>query len=981
MSGRINPGRLTKAGLLSIGVDDPPSRVKGSGSPWAGMSGAGVWCGDLLVGVVVRDPAGFASGRLVAVPVTRLLADPEFAALVGGRIGVEPVELEGLFGSAPVPVSPALLLRADVAAVTFRGESRLALLDELEAWCEGAVGFAVRLVVGPGGQGKSRLARELVERMRVAGWVAGAVRAVPDASAMAALGWVGVDVLLVVDYAEARGEQLQDLVNRLERSDHRVRLLLLARGAGEWRQEVAARDERLAAVADCPVDVLGPVEPDLAGRSGLFRDAVGDLAARLPQVPNYGGVDWSALVKRVAARPPAGLGTGRFATVLAVQMAALAGLLEAAYPSAGSGRAEEVLLRHEMRYWTTAAAAAGVTLSRATLPIVVAAAVVFGADSRDQAATIVEFLPGSRDQSEDQRAAIVRWLAWMYPADGGWWGSLTPDVLAEYHIAQVLADQPRLLDQPAGHAVRIQWERALTVLTRAAVAWPHLTPVLVRLLDLHPGPGLPAAIAVATEVADPQPVLQAVATALGHIGEDDLELMRAVADAIPQYTQVLRDAAAQITARLVHAYRTRAVTDPDAFLPDLAGSLNNLSVRLGDLGRREEGLAAIQEAVDVYRTLATAHPDASLPNLATSLSNLSVDLGDLGRQDEGLAAIQEAVQIRRELAIARPDVFLPDLADSLNNLSVRLGDLGRPEEGLAAIQQAVDIYRELATARPDVFLPNLATSLNNLSIRLGDLGRREEGLAAIQEAVQIRRELAIARPDAFLPDLAMSLNNLSVELGALGRQEGGLAAIQQAVDIYRKLATARPDVFLPNLATSLNNLSIRLGDLGRREEGLAAIQEAVDIYRELAIARPDAFLPELADSLNNLSNRLGDLGRPEEGLTAIQQAVDIYRELATARPDVFLPELAGSLNNLSVDLEDLGRREEGLAAIHEAVDIYRELATARPDVFLPNLATSLNNLARAFIDLGNHERAQQVNAELVALNEAASPDGRATDQP
>ena len=41
-------------------------------------------------------------------------------------------------------------------------------------------------------------------------------------------------------------------------------------------------------------------------------------------------------------------------------------------------------------------------------------------------------------------------------------------------------------------------------------------------------------------------------------------------------------------------------------------SLTNLSVRLGDLGRREEALAASQEAA-AYRELAAARPDAFTP--------------------------------------------------------------------------------------------------------------------------------------------------------------------------------------------------------------------------------------------------------------------------------------------------------------------------------------------------------------------------------
>ena len=59
---------------------------------------------------------------------------------------------------------------------------------------------------------------------------------------------------------------------------------------------------------------------------------------------------------------------------------------------------------------------------------------------------------------------------------------------------------------------------------------------------------------------------------------------------------------------------------PDlVFGPDLAASLNNLAVRLGGLGRREEALAASQEATGLYRELAARWPDAYDQDLERSL--------------------------------------------------------------------------------------------------------------------------------------------------------------------------------------------------------------------------------------------------------------------------------------------------------------------------------------------------------------------------
>jgi hypothetical protein len=51
--------------------------------------------------------------------------------------------------------------------------------------------------------------------------------------------------------------------------------------------------------------------------------------------------------------------------------------------------------------------------------------------------------------------------------------------------------------------------------------------------------------------------------------------------------------------------------------------------------------------------------------LATSLSNLSVLLAGLGRREEALAAIEEAVTVRRELAARWPDAYEQELMQSL----------------------------------------------------------------------------------------------------------------------------------------------------------------------------------------------------------------------------------------------------------------------------------------------------------------------------
>jgi tetratricopeptide (TPR) repeat protein len=113
-------------------------------------------------------------------------------------------------------------------------------------------------------------------------------------------------------------------------------------------------------------------------------------------------------------------------------------------------------------------------------------------------------------------------------------------------------------------------------------------------------------------------------------------------------------------------------------------------------GEREKALATGEEAVRLHRALAGGSGDAFLPELAPALNNLSELLSDSHRHDEALAAGEEAVRLYREVAGRNAGAFLPEVASALNNLSKRLSDFDRHEEALAASEEAVRLYREVA---------------------------------------------------------------------------------------------------------------------------------------------------------------------------------------------------------------------------------------------------------------------------------------------
>jgi hypothetical protein len=81
-------GQLVPDGL-PVAAASIPVTAAGSGRPTGdGMSGAALFAGAELVGVLVAEPAPSGGDRLRAVPVSVLADDPDFVGLVGGENGL-----------------------------------------------------------------------------------------------------------------------------------------------------------------------------------------------------------------------------------------------------------------------------------------------------------------------------------------------------------------------------------------------------------------------------------------------------------------------------------------------------------------------------------------------------------------------------------------------------------------------------------------------------------------------------------------------------------------------------------------------------------------------------------------------------------------------------------------------------------------------------------------------------------------------------
>ncbi|MFD6664644.1 hypothetical protein ACFWDK_20035, partial [Micromonospora chalcea] len=694
----------------------------------AAVAAAAVWAlvtddklgWTVLAGATAAVVGAFAPSVLERVRVARQRRERRERVVAGALV-------------AELPESVVWLLRPQAAVVGFVGRGWL--LAALDGWCADPDASVVRLLVGAGGVGKTRLGQHFAGRLT--GWVCWPVAPGGEATVAGQLeaGDRPSRLLLTVDYAETRDSQaLAHLLCVAQRAGG-VRVLLLARSVGLWWSSLSAAYPPQAHLVDAltvPTNVI-EVPARIEGHSPqqIAAEAMVAFAARLRR------------------RPPGDVPldvAGPDVPVLRLHAQALLAVLGG---PRGGDRYDALaeVLGHEARYWQHRARrdglpGAGQSAAGAVLRRLVAVAALLGADNREQAMELVRRVPGLGGARPEVVNGYVDWLYGLYPAagTGGGLGTLQPDLLAEDLAVAVLyqstpAERSRILHGLApGQAVQ-----ALTVLSRART---HQSDA-AEMIDVALAADLPVMTKAVLQIGLQFPgMLAPRVAALLVTAELDPDWVQRTAGLVPYPSIEFGQIAVALTTHALTA--TAAETKPH----DRAPLLTLHALRLAEVGRRAEALEASQEAVDLYRELAASNRDAYLPDLAGSVNNYALGLVEVGRWAEALGVSQEAVDLRRELVVSKRDTYLPDLAASVNNHAPMLAEVGRRAEALGVSQEAVDLYRELAASNRDAYLPDHAGSVQNHAVRLAEVGRRAEALGVSQEAVDLYRELAASNRDA-----------------------------------------------------------------------------------------------------------------------------------------------------------------------------------------------------------------------------------------
>ncbi|GGQ08998.1 P-loop NTPase [Streptosporangium pseudovulgare] len=942
--GTLNPGdgRLSDRYVFNV-APHPPGPVKNEKSPWSGMSGASLFCGDLLTGILILDKRYTRNARLEALPAYALHADPGFrevAARFDVRTGeLEAVELSHLSDPMiPAARSPSWLLRADQEIVRFRG--REDLLRDLVDWVDGS-GFAARLLHGPGGQGKTRLAKELAGRLQRDRWTVAWVSADIDAAELDVVADVREPLLLIVDYAESRLEHLRALLRACARRSQArspLRLLLLARSAGDWwkqTQRVTSHTEAL--LQGAPVTELAPVDADAAGRHEAYEEALQDFAAALAMLPGYDDIDWYGLAANLVQ--PGDVER----SMLGIHMTALADLLDAAFgrPLQDADVPEDRILNHEARYWDATARGLESRLRRQAL--------------------VATFLAGVHDEDEaerllrhaDNQEQVREWLSSLYPVRHAPWGALQPDRLVERFLGLELLESTRIADLFVELATDRQLHQMMDTFARAATHpsfGTALHAVLAAFVARHKDQLARFAVQVATWTRAPEPL---VATLWQVAETSDTAFLAQLERATPQQTQILADWALDVATKAVRP------TDPL--------SLSRLAFRQVWVGNYDQARETSRRAVRRLSWLAGwdrmwKQPGAARSHAIALSDTLILQARCTYRTGNSAGAVSlclRALRVHRALMrrVGEQD-YLLSLAGCLVDLVDYLKALNRLFLADLAIEALV-----VVNERRTLLDPSSRSAAASALLAMGHNGRDahpDRVLEASARSVVLFQALMEEAPDAYLPDFVKALSNHVLNLLANGHHQEAAATFAETSDVVGKLDHHSSHRSV--LAEALALHGYCLYKVGDQRQALDLAARVVDMYRSLAGERDTWLAPMLADALVQHAFQLELAEQQEQAQKLLDEAIGTFRALARLSLVEYGPSLVRTLVSTTILAAAAGLAAKAVETAEEATHTFGRLARRKAPTLPLGSHLQLMEAVDVLRELGHEHEAEKVAA-------------------
>ncbi|MGN0593211.1 MAG: DUF2225 domain-containing protein [Ruminococcus sp.] len=246
--------------------------------------------------------------------------------------------------------------------------------------------------------------------------------------------------------------------------------------------------------------------------------------------------------------------------------------------------------------------------------------------------------------------------------------------------------------------------------------------------------------------------------------------------------------------------------------PNTAASYNNIGSVYDDKGDLDKAVGFYNKALEINeKVLGKEHPDTAI-----SYNNIGSVYDDKGDLDKALEFYNKALKIR-EKVLGTENLHT---ASSYNNIGLVYYKMGDLEKALEFYNKALVICEKvLGKEHPDT-----ATSYNNIGSVYDIMGEFDKALEFYNKALKIR-EKVLGKEH---PSTATSYNNIGSVYYEKGDLEKALEFYNKALEIHEKvLGTEHPDT-----AASYHNIGALYFKKEDYETALGYFSKAWDIFKE-----------------------------------------------------------------------------------------------------------------------------------------------------
>jgi tetratricopeptide (TPR) repeat protein len=328
-----------------------------------------------------------------------------------------------------------------------------------------------------------------------------------------------------------------------------------------------------------------------------------------------------------------------------------------------------------------------------------------------------------------------------------------------------------------------------------------------------------------------------------------------------------------------------------------AATLNNMALVYQVMGQPKRALVLYEQALPIQREAGVRDGEA------TTLNGIAGVYYATGQLQQALALYERVLPIRQEVGDRDGE------AATLNNMAAVYRETGQPQRALEQLGRVLPITLEVGDRTGE------ATTLNNMALVYDETGHHQQALAMYEQALSLMREVGDRAGEA------ATLNNMAGVYDETGHHQRALAMYEQALPIQREVGDRARE------AATLNNMAEVYRETGQPQRALALYEQALPIQREMGDRAGEA------TTLNKMAVVYQTTGQLQQALVLFEQALSIRREVGNRAME------ASILSNMAVVYQMTGEPQQALVLYEQALPIQREAGDRVGE------ATTLANLA------------------------------------